>query len=55
MRCTRVAVDNQFLKGCGHGYEDTNKHDRKKEAQWVGIRKTVRECMLTLTESLGIW
>ena len=54
MRCTRAAVDNQTLEGCEHGYEDTNKQGGKKEEQWVESRKTVRQCVLTLTESLGI-
>ena len=56
MRCTHAAVKNQTLKGCGHGYENTNEYrEKRNNLQGVESRKTVREGMLNLTELPGIW
>ena len=55
MRCTRAAVDNQTFKGCGHGCENTNENRKKRSNRVWEVEKPVREGMLTLTESPGIW
>ena len=52
MRCTCAAVDNQTLKVVD---ADMKIQTSTEEALWVCGRKTVREGMLTLTESTRIW